>query len=179
VVDQDRGVEQPAAPGLQRGVQHELEPAYVKVAWLTTAGHLLLSTPVLVAALTVMHLFAPIPQWQKTGLWVLLAIKLLFNAVKGYYWPRLEYRHARYMIDDDGLQVRAGVLTRIVTSIPRSRVQHVDLAQGVWERRYGLATLVIHTAASASSATYLKGVSRQTAEEIRNYLMPQAVDDAV
>jgi len=164
---------------VERGVEHELEPAYVKVAYLTTAGHLLISTPLLVVALGITHLYAPITDTQKYVLWGVLIAKLLFNVIKGYYWPILAYRHARYLVDDDGVQIRSGVLTRVVTSIPRSRVQHVDLAQGVWERRYGLATLVIHTAASANPETSLRGVSRDTAEAIRNYLMPQASDDAV
>ncbi|MBC8088659.1 MAG: PH domain-containing protein [Phycisphaerae bacterium] len=165
--------------GVARGVEHQLEPAYVKVAYLSTAGRLLISTPLLVGALVVTQLFSSLTEMQKFALWGLLVAKLLFNVIKGYYWPRLEYRHARYMLDDDGVQIQRGVLRRIVTSIPRSRVQHVDLAQGVWERRYGLATLVIHTAASGSPETSLRGVSRATAEEIRNYLKPQAFDDAV
>lgn len=165
--------------GVARGVEHELEPAYVKVAYLGTAGRLLISTPLLVGVLGVTHLFSSLTETQKFALWVLLIVKLLFNVIKGYYWPKLEYRHARYMVDDDGVQIQRGVLRRVVTSIPRSRVQHVDLAQGVWERRYGLATLVIHTAASASPDTSLRGVSRETAEEIRNYLKPQLSDDAV
>ena len=169
----------PDAVSVPRGVELELEPAYVKVAYLSTAGSLLISTPLLVVGLVFAHLYAPITEVQKYALWGLLIVKLLFNVLKGYYWPKLVYRHARYMVDDDGVQIRTGVLTRIVTSVPRSRVQHVDLAQGIWERRYGLATLVIHTAASTSSATNLRGVTRETAEEIRNYLMPQASDDAV
>lgn len=164
---------------IQYGVEHRLEPAYVRISYLGTAGSLLISTPLLVAALALTHRFAPIEEWAKFALWGLLIAKLLFNVIKGYYWPRLVYRYARYMVDEDGVQVRTGVLTRVVTSVPRSRVQHVDLAQGVWERRYDLATLVIHTAASGNPETSLRGISRATAEEIRNYLMPQASDDAV
>lgn len=162
-----------------RGVEHELEPAYVKSARYGTAGRLLLSTPVFVAAIALTQQFAPIDESLKLTLWVLLAVKLVFDVAKGYWWPKINYRHARYLVDDDGLRVRNGVLTRTVTSVPRSRVQHVDLAQNVWDRRFGLATLVVHTAASGISAVTLQGISRETAEHIRDFLMPQAADDAV
>jgi hypothetical protein len=83
------------------------------------------------------------------------------------------------MVDENGVQIRSGVWSRVVTSVPRSRVQHVDLSQGIWERRFGLASLTIHTAASGHSQVELEGVAPETAARIRDYLLPQDANDAV
>jgi membrane protein YdbS with pleckstrin-like domain len=160
------------------GVEHQLEPAWIRLQYIRTALALLISTPILVAGLVVALTLSAIPTSLAPALWTLLALKLLFNTVKGYWWPKVRYHHARYMVDENGVQIRSGVLNRVVTSVPRSRVQHVDLSQGIWERRLGLASLTIHTAASGHSEVDLEGIGPATAAQIRDYLLPQDSDDA-
>ncbi len=174
---------QAADPGAESqvadGIEHQLEPAWIRLQYIRTAISLIISTPILVAGLLVAVNLSAIPASLAPVLWALLAIKLLFNTVKGYWWPKLRYHHARYMVDENGVQIRSGVLSRVVTSVPRSRVQHVDLSQGIWERRLGLASLTIHTAASGHSQVHLEGVGPAIAARIRDYLLPQDTDDAV
>ncbi|WP_423602075.1 PH domain-containing protein [Sphingomonas sp. MS122] len=66
------------------------------------------------------------------------------------------------------LHVASGWLTRSHTIVPASRVQHIDVTQGPVERMFGVATLVLHTAGTAGSEVDLPGISRETAEEIRD-----------
>lgn len=66
------------------------------------------------------------------------------------------------------LHVAQGWLTRSHTIVPAMRVQHIDVMQGPIERMFGVATLVLHTAGTAHSQVRLPGISRDTAEEIRD-----------
>ncbi|ODP39343.1 PH domain-containing protein [Sphingomonas turrisvirgatae] len=66
------------------------------------------------------------------------------------------------------LHVAHGWLTRSHTIVPAIRVQHIDVTQGPVERMFGVATLVLHTAGTAHSEVHLPGVSRDTAETIRD-----------
>lgn len=66
------------------------------------------------------------------------------------------------------LHVASGWLTRSHTIVPAARVQHIDVAQGPLERAFGVATLVLHTAGTSNSQVSLPGISRQTADEIRD-----------
>lgn len=66
------------------------------------------------------------------------------------------------------LHVAHGWLTRSHTIVPALRVQHIDVTQGPVERTFGVATLVLHTAGTANSEVHLPGISRDTAETIRD-----------
>ena len=94
-------------------------------------------------------------------------------------WPPLEYRHASYRVDANGLEIRRGVYFRAVTNVPRSRVQHTDVAQGPLQRRFGLATLIVHTAGNESAVVELPGLTHDIALAIRDHLLPGRSDDAV
>ena len=63
-------------------------------------------------------------------------------------------------------------------SVPKSRVQHTDVSQGPLQRRFGLATLVLHTAGTQHAAVSLSGLSHEAALQIRDYLIEGGPDDA-
>lgn len=94
-------------------------------------------------------------------------------------WPSLSYRHYAYRIDESGLEIRAGVFFRRVTTVPRSRVQHTDVAQGPIERRFGLGRLVVYTAGTQHARVSLPGLEHGDAIRIRDTLLPKDGTDAV
>lgn len=94
-------------------------------------------------------------------------------------WPAVQYRHAAYRVDDQGIEIKAGVYWRRVITVPRSRVQHTDVAQGPLERRHGLGRLVIYTAGTEHSRVELPGLEHATALALRDHLLPREADDAV
>ena len=80
-------------------------------------------------------------------------------------------------LDAAGLWLRQGRLWWRETHVPNSRVQHVDLKHGPLERRFGLATLVVHTAAVHLSGITVRGLDEADAEQLRGTLAKQ-LDDA-
>ena len=94
-------------------------------------------------------------------------------------WPRIAYAYASYRLDDLGIEIRKGVYFRRIINVPRSRVQHTDVSQGPLERRFGLGTLVIHTAGTTNAKVPLAGLDYETARRIRAHLIPGAEGDAV
>jgi membrane protein YdbS with pleckstrin-like domain len=57
-------------------------------------------------------------------------------------------------------------------------VQHIDVAQGPLERRYGLATLSIYTAGTEYARVDLPGLRHERAVAIRDHLLPGHDRDA-
>ena len=100
--------------------------------------------------------------------WALLVGAAILGALR---WPRLAWRHASYVVRPTGIEIRQGVVWRRITSVPRSRVQHIDVVQGPVLRRYGLAALTIHTAGTEEAAVALSGLSMATATGIRDALL--------
>ncbi len=104
-----------------------------------------------------------------------LAVLLLGTALGAWIGARL--RHQRWKLDEEGLWLRTGRLWFRETRVPASRVQHVDLKHGPLERRFRLATLVVHTAAVHLSGITVRGLDEADAQRLRDALARQ-LDDA-
>ena len=113
-----------------------------------------------------------------TGVLVAL-LWMVFVGVLGFLcfaWPGLRHRRIFYRLDDSGLRILRGVLWRSHVFVTRSRVQHTDVVEGPLQRRFGVATLVVHTAGTRHSATRLGGVGREEAFRLRDQLTGGSAD---
>jgi hypothetical protein len=93
--------------------------------------------------------------------------------------PPRRYRAWGYQMDEDELHVRRGVLTQVHTLVPLGRVQHIDIAQGPLERACGVCRLIVHTAGTLHSQVVLPGLSRSTAEAMRDSIRARIAEDEV
>jgi membrane protein YdbS with pleckstrin-like domain len=103
-----------------------------------------------------------------------IAVLLLYPALIG---PMRRFRSWGYRLDGEELQLRHGIWTQIETLVPLRRVQHLDVAQGPLERTFGVTRLVLHTAGTSNSQVVVPGLSRTTAEEIRDEIRAQIRQD--
>lgn len=113
---------------------------------------------------------------------VTLTLWLVGNGLLAWHgqrWQAIDYRHTRYRVDDQGIEIRRGVFWREVVNVPRSRVQHTDVSQGPLERKYGLGTLAVYTAGTDHAKVTLSGLDHGVALGIREQLMPERGTDAV
>jgi uncharacterized protein len=92
------------------------------------------------------------------------------GGLAAWWLPRASYRHWRYQVAEDALELRHGVVRRIHSAIPYFRVQHIDVAQGPVERAVGLARLVVHTASAGTDAT-IPGIAADDAESLRRLIL--------
>jgi membrane protein YdbS with pleckstrin-like domain len=81
-----------------------------------------------------------------------------------------QFRHVAWRLDGDGLAIRRGRLYQRETRVPVTRVQHLDLKRGPWQRRRHLATLIVHTAGTRHSAVTLAHLDADDAERLRDVL---------
>jgi membrane protein YdbS with pleckstrin-like domain len=162
------------------GVEHPLDPAWVElqrlVGWIVFA----VLVPLLLAGAAVAIVMGALSlelQVLTLVAWLAVAVLLAWLAQR---WPDIDYRHVRYRLDSQGIDIRLGVLWRKVISVPRSRIQHIDVAQGPLERRYGLAVISIYTAGTEFAKVDLPGLPYPRALRIRDHLLPgreHAADD--
>jgi len=166
-------------PSVADGVERRLDPQFLPfqraVGWIVTA----VVSAGLMIALLIVWLASGLPRWAN----LLLAPAWLVTTAGigwlSYFWPVFEHRYTSYKVDEDGIEIRAGVFWREVVSVPRSRVQHMDVSQGPMERSYDLGRLVVYTAGTDHSRVELPGLNHATAFRIRNHLLPRGSDDAV
>jgi len=171
---------EPAPQSVADGVEHHLDPRSVTVdriaGWIVFGGITLAQ----LFALVVMAIFARIPWWVKAGLlaavWPAAAAGLVWLA---HQWPVVAHRHASYRVDEEGIEIKQGVIWRSIINVPRSRIQHTDVSQGPIDRSFGLGTLVIFTAGTEHARVQLHGLDHGIALRIRDHLLSSGGGDAV
>ncbi|HLL22127.1 MAG TPA: PH domain-containing protein [Kofleriaceae bacterium] len=172
--DSHRGAE-----GIADGRSRQLDPRYIPlervVGQITTA----ILSLVVAGIVLVVVMVTSLPLAVDVVMFGAWATATLACAWLAHRWPEREYVRASYTIADEVIEIRTWVWWRHVTKVSRSRVQHTDVAQGPVERRYGLATLVIHTAGTEHARVALKGLAHETALAIRDQLLPHQAADAV
>lgn len=166
-------------PPIADGVDHQLD---VRVISLQRIGGWIFTACVASGSLLTLLIFwlANDLPWPAVGLlaamWAVANLALAWHA---HRWPPIEYRHASYRVDEQGIEIRRGVFWRKVINVPRSRVQHTDVSQGPLERSHGLGTLVVYTAGTDHAKVDLAGLDYQVALRIREHLQPREGSDAV
>lgn len=108
------------------------------------------------------------------GHWIWMAGFALLGAVSGAVWGARRWRYTFWLLEDSHLALRRGRLWQSEVQVPINRVQHLDLLRGPLDRRYGLASLVIHTAGSRHNTVTIDGLALADAERLRNRLADQA-----
>lgn len=93
--------------------------------------------------------------------WIMLALWLVIAL------PPRRYKRWGFALDADCLRIVHGFLFRDDTVVPLGRVQHIDVNQGPIMRRYGLATLTVHTAGNANASVSLPGLAHADAVAMR------------
>lgn len=149
------GTGAPADQPVWRGLQ----PGLLRVRRLLLVGW----TGVLAVAAGLLPGLLAGPAWA--------ACALLPPVCAAWCWRLLgrNWRSWRYAERADDLLISRGVLWREETVVPYGRMQLVEVTSGPLERRFGLATVQLHTAAAATDAT-IPGLDPAEAERLRDRL---------
>ena len=76
------------------------------------------------------------------GAWILFILVFLITFFVAY----LTYTNYLFMLDDDALKIRRGILSKEEVAIPYRQIQDVDVEQNISDRMWGVARLAILTA---------------------------------
>ena len=84
--------------------------------------------------------------------------------------PARIYRRLRYGLSERLLQVVRGWLFHTDTVVPLVRVQHLDVVRGPFDKMFGTATLVLHTAGTHNSTVTVPGLAPDRAAAMRDII---------
>jgi membrane protein YdbS with pleckstrin-like domain len=92
----------------------------------------------------------------------------------GLWHARALFTSWRWALRPDDVIARYGVVWRVSRSIPRVRVQHVDVSSGPIDRALGLVEVSLHVAGSAGPVLTIPGLAPPEAETLREALLDSA-----
>ena len=155
-----------SAPAPSAAIDDGWRPLPPRARWLFVLGNLFALGGLALGLLVPIGLLL-----RNTPLALPLALTVLVVLPGWGVWLALrQYACTRWRLDGHGYSLRRGRLWRRETFVPRSRVQHMDLQRGPLERRFGLATLVVHTAGTRQNAVATGGLGEDDAEWLRDQL---------
>lgn len=94
-----------------------------------------------------------------------------------YLFPKIRWQRWRYEVREHEIEVQHGLFIVQRTLIPMVRVQHVDMVQGPFLKRYDLANISISTAATIHTIPALVVSEADTLRNRISVLARVAEDD--
>ena len=145
------------------GTWHQISPRYVTSQFVQNGIVLLL---VIIAALIVgLGLHQP---W----VWIPAGVLILIELFTLIILPR-QAKAIGYMLRDDDIVFRKGILWQRIVAVPYGRMQLVDITHGPLDRAFGVSQLKMVTAA-ATTGVQIPGLARPAAETLRDTLIEVA-----
>jgi membrane protein YdbS with pleckstrin-like domain len=153
-------------PSLER-----MDANYRKVLLLTLTIYVLCSLVVGIA-LSIAFLSELTSVWWAC-LWIFWALLAAF----AYFYGTRYAEMVRYGIRDNELFYRSGVWFQSMVIIPFRKIQHCELESGPLDRRFGLASLTIHTAGGDESDISIAGLSETQALRLKQFMTTRISHD--
>lgn len=85
--------------------------------------------------------------------------------------------HKGWALREHDLAFRSGLFWRKQVLLPFNRIQHVELASGPLQRRFGVASLKCFTAGGTSVDLKISGLLVDVAERLREYILERSAAD--
>ena len=87
------------------------------------------------------------------------------------------YNFLGYALRENDVCLRRGLFFRKYIIVPFNRIQHITVEQGVLSRAFGLASFEVFSAAGNENNFVLKGISRERANEIKQFILQKIKTD--
>jgi membrane protein YdbS with pleckstrin-like domain len=117
---------------------------------------------------------ASLSRWLPLPAALLGALVFVAVLLLGLLHARLLFTSWRWALREDDVYAGYGVVWRVTRSIPRVRVQHVDITSGPIDRALGLVHVALHVAGSAGPVLTIPGLAPGEAETLREALLESA-----
>lgn len=100
---------------------------------------------------------------------IICGVLVLLQLINIFIYPIIEYIQWAYLITDDRIEIKKGIIFKQHTIVPVDRIQHVCSSEGPIQRLYKLATVQIHTAGGDHQIVHLsKSVADELCSKLQN-----------
>ena len=110
------------------------------------------------------------------GPWPVLGLGVLTVWFTVIAW--LDAKRRGWVVREQDLIYRSGVIWRKTMIVPFARIQHVETASGPIERLFGLLRVKCFTAGGMMADLSVEGLDARSARQVRQYLLEQIRDDS-
>ncbi len=103
------------------------------------------------------------------NIWYMLSVVLGFCIIN-IIFSLLAFKTRKYAIREHDVIYAKGLIVNSITTVPISRIQHVEESRSWLARYFGLSTLKIFTAGESGSDLSIKGLPHLEAKQIKEII---------
>ena len=102
----------------------------------------------------------------------IVLIYILFVALFGLVvlYKIFGFSRRKYALRDKDISYKSGVIIKTMTTVPFSRIQHVEIDEGPISRYFGLASLSVYTAGDSSDDLDISCIKKEEALRIKEFI---------
>lgn len=145
-----------------------LEKSFEKYSVVTTFAWMLLVEAGLIAAIY----FIAKGSQDYLIVMIVVAFILLFVLV---FFAKLSYKYEGYAVRQRDITYKSGIFFKTITTLPYTRIQHMEISQGPLEKLFSLHSLSIFTAGGSGSDVVVHGLSIAKANDIKAFISERSV----
>ena len=141
-----------------------IDKSYLKVIYI---NFFLLFIPLLVG-LIILHQFFFSNEINQYIILIDVLFIVFFGAI--FIVLNLSFPFRKYALREKDITYKAGLLVKKITTVPFSRVQHVEIDEKPISRIFGLSSISVYTAGDSSDDLEIKGIKKETALQIKEFI---------
>lgn len=150
-------------PRVEVGQFESLQPGYRKMMYIKRFLAFVLVNGALVGLKLIAEELNLLVFFILTG-----SVNLLI--VYSFLLVKLGFPRKGFLLREKDLSYKTGFFFFSITTIPLSRIQHVELIQGPLAKRFHVASLKVYTAGGNMSDLSIPGIQEDEAEQLRLHL---------
>ncbi len=99
-----------------------------------------------------------------------LYISLISVFLIVFVYTKLSFVQKKYALREKDISYKEGLIVKKLTTVPFSRIQHVETDEKPFSRLFGLSALSVYTAGDSSDDLVIKGIKKETALQIKEFI---------
>ncbi|MBU3013028.1 PH domain-containing protein [Polaribacter vadi] len=120
------------------------------------------------AGLIVLHQFVFPDYLNEYILYLYLLFTFLFLLI--FIFEKMSFSKRKYALREKDISYKEGLIVKKLTTVPFSRIQHVETDEKPFSRLFGLSSLSVYTAGDSSDDLVIKGIKKETALQIKEFI---------
>jgi membrane protein YdbS with pleckstrin-like domain len=88
-----------------------------------------------------------------------------------FLYLKLGFPMKKYALRERDISYKSGLLIKKITTVPFSRIQHVEIDEKPISRLFGLASLSVYTAGDGSDDLVVKGLKKEVAIQLKEFII--------
>lgn len=151
-------------PDISKVAFNKIHKNYLKVLLITTVT-VMIVVFVGLFFLIQYNLNEAIPEYTT---YLYIGVSIVFLLIIGF--SIIGFSRRAYAIRDKDISYKSGILIKKITTVPFSRIQHVEIDEAPISRLFNLAAISVFTAGDSSDDLVIKGLKKQETYKIKEFI---------